>query len=227
MNWWNTIFPKRKFKQAFIEEYYNKFDDKLHSKTPINQVRFVVLDTETTGLNPRHDYVLSIGAFAVQNGSIKIHDSFEQFLKPERILKNENITIHEITQAAQKNSLPASKVFEDFTHFIGNSILVGHHISFDYSILNHNAKRLFDYRFVNKTIDTLALAMRIEQPNKSPDLIKNSDYSLDALCERYNIEPVGRHTATGDAYSTALLFIKLLKLAEKRNITTLGELLKT
>lgn len=227
MSWWTTIFPKRKFKQAFIEEYYNRFDHKIGAKTPIDSVRFVVLDTETTGLNPRHDFVLSIGAFGVANGSIKLNDSFDQTLKPERILKNSSITIHEITQAAQKNSLPAQTVFQHFTEYIGNSILVGHHIAFDYSILNHNAKRLFDFRFVNKTIDTLALAQRLEHPNKSPDLIKNSEYSLDALCERYHIEPVGRHTATGDAYSTALLFVKLLKLAQKRNITTIGDLLRS
>ena len=108
--------------------------------------------------------------------------------------------------------------------YCGNSIIVGHHIGFDMAILNAIAKKLVSDELRNKTIDTASMSIRIEQV-RSDYYFQQQDYSLDALTSRYQIPTNDRHTAAGDAYMTAILFLKLLTLLQKKGVNTLGKLM--
>jgi len=68
---------------SFITRYQQIFDSSWADDTPVDQVRFVVLDSETTGLNPRVDRIITIGAVAVRTGEIVIEDSFAAMLRME------------------------------------------------------------------------------------------------------------------------------------------------
>jgi len=76
----------------------------------------------------------------------------------------------------------------------------------------------------NKYLDTAKLAIRVEHLHPT-QLLKPSDYTLDALCNRYKIPMHDRHTAAGDALLTSLLSLKLLSKLKKRGVKTLGDLL--
>src|SRR5262245_2766356 len=80
----------------FIARYRKCFETTWDDETPIDDVRFVVLDCETTGLNPRADRIITIGAVAVQNGEILLEDSFDALIKFSR--NTGAVTVHGVTR---------------------------------------------------------------------------------------------------------------------------------
>ena len=79
----------------------------------------------------------------------------------------------------------------------------------------------------NPMIDTMSLAIRLEHgPHADRNQVNPEHYGLDALCDRYGILAEDRHTAAGDAFLTAQLFLKLLKLAASKGIQNYGELIR-
>src|SRR5947199_7384781 len=78
------------------EKYSAGFENTWAGGTPAAQVRFVVLDTETTGLDPKRDRLITIGAVAVRGGEILLDDSFEVLLK--LAYNNSSVTVHGITR---------------------------------------------------------------------------------------------------------------------------------
>ena len=192
--------------------------------TPIEQVRFVVLDSETTGLNPLQDRIVSIGAIAVLNDEILIEDSFEALLKVEHNLSS--VTVHGITREESLGGLDEPAALDQFFRYLGNGVIVGHHISHDVETLNAGYQRHFGFRLENPSLDTMDLTLHLERDGAfaGRDAIKK--FSLDALCALFDIIPHDRHTAPGDALMTALVFQRLLRLAAKHGRTTLSRLLE-
>jgi DNA polymerase-3 subunit epsilon len=193
-------------------------------ETPIEQVRFVVLDSETTGLNPLQDRIVSIGAIAVLNHEILIEDSFEALLKVEHNLSS--VTVHGITREESLGGLDEPAALDQFLRYLGNGVIVGHHISHDVETFNAGYLRHFGFRLENPSLDTMDLTLHLERDGAfaGRDAIKK--FSLDALCALFDIIPHDRHTAPGDALITALVFQRLLRLAAKHRRTTLSRLLE-
>ena len=103
-----------------------------------------------------------------------------------------------------------------FLEYIGNSVLVAHHAGFDIKMVNKALKRNGLPRLKNRVIDTAVL---YKQSRITTNLIdRNKIYSLDEICEAYNIDLNDRHTALGDAYITALVFLKLLARMNKTTV---------
>ena len=193
-------------------------------ETPIEQVRFVVLDSETTGLDPLKDRIVSIGAIAVINHEILIEDSFEALLKVEHNLSS--VTVHGITREESLAGLDEPAALDQFLRYLGNGVIVGHHISHDVETFNAGYQRHFGFRLKNPSLDTMDLTLHLERDGAfaGRDAIKK--FSLDALCALFDIIPHDRHTAPGDALLTALVFQRLLRLAAKHHRTTLSRLLE-
>jgi DNA polymerase-3 subunit epsilon len=104
---------------------------------------------------------------------------------------------------------------------------VGHHLGFDLEMLLKTCKPFGVETFPNPCIDTMNLAIRLEQGrNADWHQFKQEEYSLDSLCDRYRIPKDDRHTAAGDAFLTAHLLLKLLVVAKKKGITDFGQLMR-
>lgn len=223
MSWFQKIFNTEK--NPIQYQWYEDLFNENTRATPLDQATFVVLDTETTGLNPKTDRILSIGAFKVQGYHIKIDEGFEEFMQQSQYNK-ESIAIHEILPGQSSQASDKKNLLESFLKYIGNAVLVGHHVDFDFQILKHAFQRNLGVHLKNKTYDTLHLLKRVDTHYQHSNLHQGHELGLDHICERYQIEIHQRHTATGDAFATALLFMKLLKKLEKRGIKNLGEMLK-
>ena len=194
-------------------------------KQPINKCRFVVLDTETTGLDPKTDRILSIGAVAVTNYSANVADSFETLVKQEK-QNAESIAVHEITPGVSAQADLPKNVLEQFLNYVKGSVIIGHYVEFDYKILSESCKRQLGFNLENQQYDTMNLLRRTDNHFTHSNLNKPSDFALDNVCERFNIPISDRHTAMGDAMATALLFARQLKKLENRGVKTVSELLK-
>src|SRR5260370_17843470 len=93
-------------------------------ETPIEQVRFVVLDSETTGLNPRKDRIVTIGAIAVLNHELLIEDSFEALLKVE--YNSSAVTVHGVTREESRVGLDEPPALDKFLTYLGDARIVRH-----------------------------------------------------------------------------------------------------
>lgn len=177
----------------FWKTYLSKFDKK--SK------RFVILSTETSGLNPVKDVVLSIGCFAVVNDSIVIGDSFEAVLLQYKFLHDNGLSNEFIVESKMKK-LSEPEAIHSLIDFIGNSVLVGHHIDFDVEMINAALERLDCGRLKNEALDVDVMYRKLQD-------INDRQFSLDELCNIYKIPKSDRNSSSEDAYKIALLFLKL------------------
>lgn len=177
----------------FWKNYLSKFEKKSN--------RFVVLCTETTGLNPTKDVILSIGSFSVINNSILIGDSFETFFAQYKFFHDNGIS-NEFTVESKMKKMGEAEGIQAFVEFIGNAILVGHHIDFDVEMINAALERLNCGRLKNEALDIDIMYRKLHD-------INNKQFSLDELSTIYKIPKSDRNSSSEDAYKIALLFLKL------------------
>jgi DNA polymerase III subunit epsilon len=185
-------------------------DDRL-----LAELSFTVFDTETTGLNPSEgDQIIQIGAARIVNGKLLRQESFEQLVNPVRLIPAATIPIHGITQDMVKGKPPITEVLPAFYSFAQDTVLVAHNAAFDMKFLQlqeANTGLVFNH----PVLDTLLLSA-VVHPNQE-------SHRLEAIAERFNITVLGRHTALGDAFVTAEVWLRLLPLLQAMGITTLRQ----
>lgn len=195
MSWLDFLKPHKDYPE-FWQKYLSQFNTKA---SPY----FVAFDCETTGLDPKRDRILSIGAVRFTADRIWIKDNKEWFVKQSQI-NDTTIEIHGILPSSSSEAfLTEEQAVKGFLDFIGTSTLVGHHINFDVAMVNHALKRLNAGKLKNSQKDTNTVYKQIGH------YAHEQNFSLDELSQIYNITTSNRHTALGDAYITAQLFQRL------------------
>jgi DNA polymerase-3 subunit epsilon len=179
-------------------------------RSPSPSVRWVVVDTETSGLNPGDDRLLALGAVAIENGRIALEHSFEAGLAQTDPSETANILIHGIGEEAQCGGLPPAEALGAFLEFAKKHILIGFHAPFDAAFLRHAMRTFLGIRFTPIWLDaeTLARALFPEAPSRG--------WGLDEWLRHLGIHVSGRHSALADAFSTAQLFLAVLARASQR-----------
>ena len=166
---------------------------------------YVCLDLETTGLDPKKNKIIEIGAIKVSDG--KIVGQMETFVNPGVKLEERIVELTGIRDEQLVNAPEIREVLPELLHFIGEDILLGHSILFDYSFVKKAAVNQ-KLSFEKKGIDTLKIARKF-----LPDL---ESRSLGFLCNHFGIEH-SAHRALTDAKATALLYDKLIELFYEGN----------
>ncbi|RAI03392.1 DNA polymerase III subunit epsilon [Acuticoccus sediminis] len=165
-------------------------------------MREIVLDTETTGLDPATgDRVVEIGAVEVLN-AIPTGNVFHVYINPERDMPEEAFRVHGISSAFLADKPVFAHIVDDFCAFLGSDKLVAHNASFDVNFLNHELRRCGKVEIApHQVVDTLSIARRKH----------GGANSLDALCSRYGIDSSRRtkHGALLDAELLAEVYLEL------------------
>ncbi|MGD9667825.1 MAG: exonuclease domain-containing protein [Hyphomicrobiaceae bacterium] len=183
--------------------------------TPLRTLRYVVFDTETTGLQPSQgDELLSIGAVQVLNGRILTNETFERLINPERDIPPLSTRFHGITADQIAGKPPARIVLPQFRAFAGDAVLVAYNIAFDMTFL-HKRQEEAGVSFDNPVLDALLLAIHV-----FPD---HSDPSLSSMARHLDIQVEGRHTALGDALMTAAVWVRIIEGLERKGVSTFGQ----
>jgi DNA polymerase III subunit epsilon len=207
---------------SFISRYRRRFESTCTDETPIDQVRFVVLDSETTGLDPRHDRLITIGSVAVRAGEIRLDDSFDALI---RVDKNTSaVTVHGVTRDESRSGIEEQDALERFLDHLQDGVIVGHHIGHDIAAFDAGYERHWGTRLMNRSMDTMDLTLHLEQDGAFAGRPTIRRFTLDALCELFDVIPHDRHTASGDAFITAQVLLRLLKLGARCGRTTLGRI---
>lgn len=201
--------------------------ERLRPRDPAASHRYVVVDLETTGLDPSKDRVVSVGAFRVVNGRVRLGEVFSELVNPGRDIPADSIMVHAIVPDMIADARPAWEVFEDFLQYLGDDILVAHHARFDMYFINWVMREQYGFRLQNLVVDTVLMCRHaLLEPDPYGQRRGARRCSLDALAERFGVHVPERHTAIGDALATALIFQRLLLELERAGWKTLAELAK-
>ena len=192
----------------------------------IKDCSFTVLDTELTGLNPKADEIVSIGAVKIRFLSIEPENIFYAEVKPKQLPKACTL-IHGISPDQVREAPQLEEVMPELLSFVGHDHLVGHNIGLDMAFLNRACKRHLGVKLDNPCIDTLRLA-RVYSEQQWQNYFDRYDLQLSLqlndLAQKYGLPQFAGHNAFQDALQTAYLFLFLLKKLSNGQIKTLKQL---
>ena len=196
-----------------IKNYFNKRNlknkDFLFLFEENTNDEYVCFDCETTGLDPKKDDIVSIGAVIIKNNTIIASKKFVKFVKPKTKLQAEAIKVHHIRECDLQDAEDMDTVIEEFLHFIGNRTLVGYYLEFDVAMINKYVKPKLGITLPNKILEVSAIYYdyKIERIPQA-----NIDLRFNTIMNELKIPSFGKHDAYSDAMMTSMIFIKLKNL---------------
>lgn len=178
----------------------------------LREQRWVVLDLETSGLNPHRDQVLSVGAVAIADGAIDFAQQFERTLHRPAQKANASTLIHGLGPSALAAGCDPAEALLDLLEFIGDSPLLAFHAPFDQRMLARALKESLGCRLQQPWLDVAELA-----PMLNPDTVLR-EASLDDWVARFGLQIDERHHASADAQVTAELALILFSQARRQQL---------
>lgn len=182
---------------------------------PLIALDAVVIDTETTGLDPRKASIVEIAAVRLVGGQLQPEAAFRRLVRPSEPIPRLATEIHGIDEAAVADAPAFAGVWPELAAFIGDAVVIGHAIGFDLAVLKRECERAAIAWAPPRTLDTRLLA---EVAGR--DL---AGYSLESLAAWLGVEITDRHSALGDALACARIFLALLPQLRREGIRTLAE----
>jgi len=216
---------RRKPGSELLRRHEEQFST-LDQNRPLTDYEFCVVDTELTGLSPRSDEIVSIGAVRIRELSITAQ-SYYTLVAPKQELPKVSTMIHRITPEMLKEAPRLRQIFPDFLNFCGGALLVGHNIGLDMSFLNRASTHILGGRLRTPCVDTMRLAQIHQQElweNYYDQYDAQVSYQLYDLSERFGLPSFNQHNALYDAMQTAYLFLYLIKKLHSGGIRTLRDL---
>lgn len=160
----------------------------------------MVVDLEMTGLRAKTDRILEVGAARVRNGVVT--DTYSAIIRQQEKLSEKIVNLTGITDEMSEKGRELDEVMKEFLTFLGEEILVGQNIIFDYSFLKQWAVN-HKYSFERQAVDTLKLARKFLPQKEKKD--------LESLCRYFGIPRCNAHRALDDAIETMQIFEELKK----------------
>jgi DNA polymerase-3 subunit alpha (Gram-positive type) len=181
----------------------------------IQETPFVIVDLETTGLEPRLDKIIEIGAVRVLGG--KIIDEWTALVNPGVFIPQITTNITGLTSEMLEPCPPIEDVIDDYLKFLGeDSVFVAHNVEFDRGFLNSHLEKMERPHMPHPYMCTYRLAKQVH-----PNLAK---YKLSSLTEHFDVELPQAHRAVHDARATAELFIKFMRVLQDGGLKHLKDI---
>lgn len=197
-----AFFKKLNQKRLKDKKYSFLFND-----APKNE--YVCLDCETTGLSPRKDEILSIGAVIIKDNKIIMRKTLNIFVKPSKNVNEESIKIHHIRPIDLENAVdPKTAIFE-LLDFIGSRTIVGYYIKFDIAMISKYTKKYIGVKLPNDSIEVSSMYFKTRHRNSDYEFV---DLKFDTIMKELDIPELGKHDALNDAIMTSMIFLKVKEL---------------
>lgn len=172
----------------------------------VHEDELVVYDCETTGLNPKKDNIISIGAVKIKGNRILTDEAIHIYVEQNEQINHKSITIHQIRHCDLHSAIPANEAIERFLYYIGNRKLVGYYLEFDVAMVNKYTKELFGITLPNKKEEVSA----IYYDKKIATIPQGHiDLRFDTILNDLSLPKLSAHDALNDAIMTAMIYLKL------------------
>lgn len=194
---------------------------------PLEDYTFAVLDTELTGMDPASDEIVSIGAVRIRGLHLDPRDGFYALVRPDMDLPKLSTLIHHITPEMLHRAPPVAEVLPGLLDWLGDSLIVGHHVGLDMAFLNRALRRHHGAGLRTPCLDTMRLAQAYQEhlwENRYDAFNLKISYNLGSLTETYGLPRLPAHNAWGDALQAAYLFLFLVRKLGSGRIRTLKDL---
>ena len=178
---------------------------------------WVSLDCETTGLNPRSDEIIAIGAVRIVGNRVLTSERLELLVRPEHGVSAESIRVHRLREADVACGIPVDIAMLQLLRFIGSRPLVGYFLEFDAAMINRAMKPLIGIKLPNRQIEVSAMYYDYKfkrLPSYKQHDNADIDLRFDTLMDDLQLPRRDAHDALNDAVMAALAFIKLKELGQ-------------
>ncbi|WCK53924.1 exonuclease domain-containing protein [Aneurinibacillus sp. Ricciae_BoGa-3] len=183
--------------------------------TPLQEIPFVILDTETTGFHPYHgDEIISLAAVKVIFGEMTTN-VYQTLVKPSTSVPAHITELTGLSDISLQDAPRLRDVIHDILHFVSGGVIAGYHISHDITFLN--AYLWYHHR-------TRITQRIIEIKNIVEKMWERTFTDLDETLDYFGIDKENRHTALGDAKMTGRLWLYVLEECRRKDINTLEDL---
>ena len=201
---------KRKWNKKHLTDERFAF---LFDETENDEV--VVFDCETTGLNPKKDELISIGAVKIKGDKILTNEAIHIYVQQKKQISHESIAIHQIRHCDLEDAVPIEEAIEKFLHFIGNRTLAGYFLEFDVAMINKYIKPMYGITLPNRQEEVSA----IYYDKKIATIPQGHiDLRFDTILKDLGLPTLQAHDALNDAVMTAMIYLKLKHVKRIRNV---------
>lgn len=173
---------------------------------------WVALDCETTGLNPRSDEIIAIGAVRIVGNRVLTSERLDLLVRPEHGVSAESIRVHRLREQDVQDGVPAEEAMRRLLHFIGARPLVGYYLEFDVAMINRTLKRTLGLTLPQEKIEVSRLyydhVFQQLPPHKQQENTE-IDLRFATIMDALGLPTREAHDALNDAVMAALAFIKL------------------
>lgn len=187
---------------------------------PADEARWVVIDVESSGLDPRRDSLIAVGAIAVAARCIALGQSYYRVLRQDAPSATENILVHRIGTAEQLGGVDPRDALIGLLEFAGKAPCVGYNAPFDAAMLERAARTWLGESLRLAWIDLAWLAPAVARD------AAGARQPLDVWLDAFGISAAVRHHALADALATAQLLLVLERKAAERGMRTVSALRK-
>jgi DNA polymerase III epsilon subunit-like protein len=193
----------------------------------LDSLRYVVLDTELTSLDPRSRRLLSIGAIAMEGAKIRLGEHLYRVVNPGEEIPVATIVVHGLRPVDVEHGCDPGEAARELFDFVGDSILVGHFVHIDLQVLRKELQQR-SRQLLNPAIDTARVHYWLAATEARKRGVEDVNEPLDlaTLAIRYSLQVEEIHHALHDAFLTAQLWQRLLPRLAERGVTTLKDVLR-
>ncbi len=205
----------------FRRKYPAQFEAyRLHTpvskKNPEASIRWAVLDLETTGFDLHNDRILSVAVTIIEDGQFHIKSLQSWYVYQDLKEANEATKIHGILPSQTEKGTPEKLVLEQLIPLLEGTVIVGHHVAFDAAMLNVALERHFSVPLRNQLLDTAHFASSELEAFRRTGYANQRPPSMEEVSAQLNVPLAERHTAEGDVFTTAQIFLILRGRLKKR-----------
>lgn len=191
--------------------------------TPYDQVEFLAIDLETSGLDPKTDEILSIGYLPILNGAIRLDGAAYHLIRPDRPVPEKTAVIHGLLDDHLETAPTLDAVLPEVLRALTGRVPVAHHARIEHLFLRAACSRFYGHPLEMRFADTLALERR--SLSRRGQEVTEGGLRLSAVRERYGLPHYHAHNALTDALAAAELFLAQAAQASGREAVRVADLL--
>ncbi len=173
----------------------------------------VVIDCETTGLNPRRDEVIAIAAIKIRGRRILTSEAYRVVVRSDKAPSSASIKVHQLRAKEVAEGRGMHEVLPELLRFIGGRPLIGYYIDFDVQMLDKYILPFIQAKLPNRRIEVSEIYYALKYRNAPPGTVH--DLRFAAILSDLGLPSLEQHDAFNDALMTAMMYVQLQDMQQR------------